>query len=172
MPRGQAQDIPSASQGGRSYGNSSQSSSNNSNLRSDHGREATGTHSINPNNVMGGYKATISNPNVSDAAKAHAEQVLNNGAQNLQPSRTTSRTSDTIRTDHGPEATGTHSVNQNNVMGGYKATISNPNVSDQAKAHAEQVLNNNGAQNMQNSRTTHQSSQSSRMDHGKFYKLL
>jgi len=115
---------------------------------------------------MGGYKATISNPNVSDQAKAHAEQVLNNnGAQNMQNSRTTHQSSQSSRMDHGREATGTHSVNQNNVMGGYKATISNPNVSDQAKAHAEQVLNNNGAQNMQNSRTIRHPSDATRMDH-------
>lgn len=37
-----------------------------------------------------------------------------------------------------PESTETHNIN--NVIGGYKATINNPNVSDEAKEHAKEML--------------------------------
>ena len=36
------------------------------------------------------------------------------------------------------------SKNENNVAGGYKATLKNPNVSDEAKENAEQKLKDMG----------------------------
>ncbi|KAI9730062.1 MAG: hypothetical protein M1834_006054 [Cirrosporium novae-zelandiae] len=71
----------------------------------------------NPGNVIGGYKASIHNPNTSKEAKDHSRQVLD-------------------------EEFGIHVDNKNpvNVAGGLKAAISNPNVSNEAKESAEQRL--------------------------------
>ncbi|WVW84546.1 hypothetical protein I302_106580 [Kwoniella bestiolae CBS 10118] len=67
--------------------------------------------------VLGGYKATINNPNTSEQAKEHAREILKEG------------------TEH-----------EHHVLGGYKATLHNPNTSDDAKEHAKEVLKEHHAQ--------------------------
>jgi len=161
-------------------------------------------HNANINNVVGGYKATINNPNVSNQAKANAENVLNNlenshpgitedsvatksrkGQSSSAASTSTAYASNSNNTtqdvrsmanqiydqsskgdrigeapvsqrrmemahnetvEHDP-STGSlehsesfHNKNINNVIGGYKATINNPNVGQHAKARAEHLL--------------------------------
>ncbi|WVQ72879.1 hypothetical protein IAR50_002440 [Cryptococcus sp. DSM 104548] len=81
--------------------------------------------------IAGGYKATLSNPNTSDEAKQNASNVLSDIDQ---------KGSDAIadheneRYDHEAD----HHTNQ--VRGGYKATLKNPNVSEEAKDHAREIL--------------------------------
>ncbi|ODQ56120.1 conidiation-specific protein 6 [Saitoella complicata NRRL Y-17804] len=84
----------------------------------------------NPGNVAGGYKATLNNPNVSDEAKQHAQEMLDSGDFESAPS--SSKHDDSMK-------------NTGNVIGGYKATLNNPNVSDEAKEHAQEKLDELGA---------------------------
>jgi len=91
------------------------------------------TEGKNTGNVIGGYKATLKNPNVSDEAKENAEKQLEKlGAEEDKSSK---KSSDSKSVD-------TEGKNPNNVMGGYKATLKNPNVSEEAKDHAKEVLEN------------------------------
>ncbi|BFZ60088.1 hypothetical protein YB2330_001110 [Saitoella coloradoensis] len=79
-------------------------------------------------NVAGGYKATLSNPNTSDEAKQHAQEVLDNGLQ------------DQVDDQKLADEEGTGAKNTGNVIGGYKATLKNPNVSEEAKEHAKEKI--------------------------------
>ncbi|KAI9709049.1 MAG: hypothetical protein M1820_003495 [Bogoriella megaspora] len=78
----------------------------------------------NTGNVVGGHKATLNNPNVSEEAKQHSREVLDN------------------EFDGGKAVGGKNDEdkNQNNVAGGLKATLKNPNVSDEAKESAKERL--------------------------------
>ncbi|KAK7461433.1 hypothetical protein VKT23_008611 [Stygiomarasmius scandens] len=78
----------------------------------------------NPNNVMGGLKATINNPKVSDEAKDSARERLN----------------DMVNSGAGTTTETTPDLNDNHVIGGYKATLNNDRVSEEAKAHAREIL--------------------------------
>ncbi|THU92897.1 hypothetical protein K435DRAFT_905106, partial [Dendrothele bispora CBS 962.96] len=77
----------------------------------------------NPNNVMGGLKATINNPKVSDGAKESVRKRLNEMAE-----------SGFGRKEATPD------LNDSRVVGGYKATLHNDRVSDEAKAHARKII--------------------------------
>ncbi|KAJ8590392.1 hypothetical protein M405DRAFT_164377 [Rhizopogon salebrosus TDB-379] len=79
-------------------------------------------------NVLRGYKAATSNPNVSDEAKQHAREVLE--AAGIHQRLDT----------HSDEE------HQNRVLAGYKAAIHNPNVSVAAKVHARQYLTDSGVE--------------------------
>ncbi|PGH14385.1 hypothetical protein AJ80_05975 [Polytolypa hystricis UAMH7299] len=74
-------------------------------------------------NQARGYKAAISNPNVSDEAKQHAQKVLDTEFSGGNVSVT----------DEGGKDPG-------NVARGLKASITNPNVSDNAKEEAKERL--------------------------------
>ncbi|PRP86524.1 hypothetical protein PROFUN_05306 [Planoprotostelium fungivorum] len=78
-------------------------------------------------NVIGGYKATLSNANASDEAKENAQQKI----EELQPQYEEEQQT--------REETG---KNPGNVAGGLKATLKNPNVSEEAKEHARERLEN------------------------------
>ncbi|CED85080.1 Conidiation-specific protein 6 [Phaffia rhodozyma] len=73
--------------------------------------------------VLGGYKATLSNPNTSDEAKEHAQQVLDGSAEPTSHS-----------TGSSEEA------NQGNVLGGHKANLANPNTSEESKENSRKIL--------------------------------
>ncbi|KAH9851477.1 hypothetical protein C2E23DRAFT_886632 [Lenzites betulinus] len=79
------------------------------------------------NRVLGGYKATLHNPNVSDEAKRHAREIL--AADGYQYER--------------PEGVA-EDEHQKRVNAGYKAAMNNPNVSMAAKLHAEEYLLDHG----------------------------
>ncbi|KAG6849175.1 hypothetical protein H0H93_010740 [Arthromyces matolae] len=89
--------------------------------------------------IAGGYKAAAKNPKVSEEGKAHARQQLNEMVE---------ADANQTKRDFGLDddvPTGESSNNQclganTNVAGGYKATIKNPNVSSEAKAHAHERL--------------------------------
>ncbi|KAF8474816.1 Conidiation protein 6-domain-containing protein [Kalaharituber pfeilii] len=74
-------------------------------------------------NVIGGHKATISNPRTSEEAKAHSRQVLDE----LHGGGETAHSAPQEK-DHG------------NVKRGLKATISNQSVSDEARERAKERL--------------------------------
>ncbi|KAF2395947.1 hypothetical protein EJ06DRAFT_585508 [Trichodelitschia bisporula] len=94
----------------------------------------------NPGNVIGGYKATISNPTVSNQAKEHAKEVLEE-EYNIPVAEGTRRPSQTAITNEAVEG-----KNPGNVVGGYKATIHNPRVSESAKEHARETLDAMGVE--------------------------
>ncbi|KZV87258.1 hypothetical protein EXIGLDRAFT_559411, partial [Exidia glandulosa HHB12029] len=81
-------------------------------------------------NTVGGYKAAISNPRVGDEARTHAKNVL--------------KEMDEMEGDlSGEYPLGTSEKagkNEGNVVGGYKATLSNPNTGDDAKERARKEL--------------------------------
>ncbi|TFK67638.1 hypothetical protein BDN72DRAFT_960877 [Pluteus cervinus] len=87
----------------------------------------------NPSNVAGGLKAAIHNPNVSEEAKESAKARLEEMGTGVES------------TTSGSDAGDAGLKNEGNVIGGYKATLKNPNVSDEAKQHAEQVLRDKDA---------------------------
>ncbi|KAF7845707.1 hypothetical protein BT93_L1060 [Corymbia citriodora subsp. variegata] len=81
----------------------------------------------NPNQVAGGHKANLNNPNTSDEAKQHSKEVLESG--NVDTSSSSSSSSGS-----------TEGKNPNNVAGGLKATLNNPNTSQEAKDSAKERL--------------------------------
>ncbi|KAF8507461.1 hypothetical protein BU17DRAFT_100481 [Hysterangium stoloniferum] len=81
---------------------------------------------IHHTRVAAGYKATLSNPRTSEAAKQHARNEL----KELERYNT-----DTLKDEHN-----------NRVLGGFKATLSNPNTSGAAKAHAVEILQSAGVE--------------------------
>ncbi|KAI0259385.1 Conidiation protein 6-domain-containing protein [Gloeopeniophorella convolvens] len=87
------------------------------------------------NRVAGGHKAAAHNPNVSSEAKERsrqaAEEIQTTGVDNSSAESASSLNPD------GKE--------ENRVLGGYKATLKNPNVSDEAKQKAQRVLEENDA---------------------------
>ncbi|KAG2007172.1 hypothetical protein CC2G_014889 [Coprinopsis cinerea AmutBmut pab1-1] len=84
--------------------------------------------SKNAGNVAGGLKASINNPNVSEQAKDNARQRLEGEyIMNEDLGDITDRESSSDK-------------NEGNVIGGYKATLKNPRVSEEAKKKAEDVL--------------------------------
>jgi len=76
-------------------------------------------------NKARGYKAAISNPNVSDEAKQHAQEVLDKELRGGNIN---------LGSDSG--------VDPGNQARGYKAAMSNPNVSEEGKKAAEEKLKN------------------------------
>ncbi|OWZ58566.1 conidiation-specific protein 6 [Cryptococcus neoformans c45] len=79
--------------------------------------------------VIGGYKATLNNPRVSDEAKENASNVIDD-YQNRGNEAVDEVSKEESNNDH-------HS---NRVAGGYKAALKNPNVSGEAKQHAKEAL--------------------------------
>ncbi|TFL06883.1 Conidiation protein 6-domain-containing protein [Pterulicium gracile] len=85
--------------------------------------------SKNPGNVAGGLKATLNNPRVSDEAKNDAKERLDAMKSGAPVDEVQTQTSATDA-----------DKNPGNQIGGYKATLSNPNVSKEAKQHAKEML--------------------------------
>ncbi|KAH9029885.1 hypothetical protein EDB84DRAFT_221650 [Lactarius hengduanensis] len=87
------------------------------------------------NRVVGGHKAAMHNPNVSAEAKEHSRQVVEeiqgSGAVQDDYSIKTSRT--------------TGDKEESRVIGGYKAALKNPNVGEEAKERAQQILEDKDA---------------------------
>ncbi|KAG8698293.1 hypothetical protein FRC08_006017 [Ceratobasidium sp. 394] len=96
--------------------------------------------------VFAGYKAAISNPRVSPEAKANAARIL---AEAGQP----------VAGMTGTKGTTTGEEHDNRVLGGYKATLTNPTVSTEAKINAEHVLADAGVpvtQTVESTREEHE----------------
>lgn len=81
-------------------------------------------------NVVRGLKAAVHNPNVSEEAKERDRQRLREMGESFDDS-----------TASGPRTRSQEAEeHEHRVLGGYKATLSNPNAGPDAKAHAEDVL--------------------------------
>ncbi|WVO13453.1 hypothetical protein L204_101069 [Cryptococcus depauperatus] len=83
--------------------------------------------------VVGGYKATLNNPRVSEEAKAHASEVIQEYEKHGEAA---------IADIDSKKPADSGDQHENHVNGGYKATLNNPNVSKEAKEHARKVLEN------------------------------
>ncbi|KAL0938584.1 conidiation protein [Colletotrichum truncatum] len=81
-----------------------------------------------PENVVRGHKATLNNPQVSNEAKEHSRQVLNDIGEPYDQSGGGQTTKNDGQKDPG------------NVARGLKASINNPGVSDEAKERAQEKL--------------------------------
>ncbi|KZT39056.1 hypothetical protein SISSUDRAFT_971630, partial [Sistotremastrum suecicum HHB10207 ss-3] len=78
----------------------------------------------NLGNVIGGYKATLNNPNVSEEAKQNSQRAI-----------------DELQDSYEAQSGANESTkNTGNVIGGHKANLKNPNTSEEAKEHSKQVL--------------------------------
>ncbi|EJD42487.1 hypothetical protein AURDEDRAFT_168553 [Auricularia subglabra TFB-10046 SS5] len=90
----------------------------------------------NPGNIAGGHKANLKNPNTSEESKEHSRQVL----QELEDG--------TFENPVNPKMPSTNEEapvkETNRVLGGYKATLKNDRVGEDAKEHAREVLNEHG----------------------------
>ncbi|KAI6038480.1 Conidiation protein 6-domain-containing protein [Pisolithus marmoratus] len=85
-------------------------------------------HTKDTTRVIAGLKAAIHNPHVSEEAKEHAMERLREMGQDV---------------DVGPQETvekSSYQQDEGRVLAGYKATLSNPYTSEEAKKHAEEVL--------------------------------
>lgn len=93
--------------------------------------------------IAGGHKANINNPNTSQEAKEHSQQVLDNefnGGDGMLSRHAKIFCSTNITCDVVPHADDNKQKNPGNVIGGLKATTKNPNVSEEAKKSAEERL--------------------------------
>ncbi|KAF4577032.1 hypothetical protein EYR36_005019 [Pleurotus pulmonarius] len=119
----------------------------------------------NPVNVAGGLKAAIHNPNVSEEAKERAAERLHemgaDGESQSTPQNIYGYSDSESITQQDVayareilEAVGysidkpaesTHDEHQTRVLAGYKAALSNPYVSNEAKEHAQAYLDKHPA---------------------------
>ncbi|KAK4941225.1 hypothetical protein LTR66_014824 [Elasticomyces elasticus] len=79
-------------------------------------------------NAMRGYKATLSNPKVSNEAKQHAQSMLDNELSGDEPRKEIHSAQDR------------QSGDSTRVSAGYKAAQSNPNVTSEGKQRAGEKL--------------------------------
>ncbi|KAL0580299.1 hypothetical protein V5O48_001716 [Marasmius crinis-equi] len=84
-----------------------------------------GTGDAHTNHVLGGFKATLKNDNVSQEAKDHAREVLQEHGASEEPL---------------PQSQKNPNPNPERVKAGMKGTINNPNTSQEAKEKAERYL--------------------------------
>ncbi|KAF8062237.1 Conidiation protein 6-domain-containing protein [Lyophyllum atratum] len=102
----------------------------------------TSDYGKNPERVAAGLKATMKNPNVSEEAKISAKERLEDMSDEVPNARTPSRVSRSRSrrrsTSRGRRSASAESTNR--VLGGYKATLRNPNTSEEAKRHAREIL--------------------------------
>ncbi|KAI5898465.1 uncharacterized protein SCHCODRAFT_02489941 [Schizophyllum commune H4-8] len=85
----------------------------------------------NSNRVAGGLKATLHNPTIGEDTKQSAAQRLEEMGVDADSKAPSSQ----------PATSGQEHHNQR--MGGFKATLHNDNVSEEAKSHARDVLQEN-----------------------------
>ncbi|KAJ3896599.1 hypothetical protein GG344DRAFT_71895 [Lentinula edodes] len=83
----------------------------------------------NPERVAAGLRGTLHNDNASDEAKDRATERLREMGDDFEN-----------KTSRGSAGTG--DAHQNQVLGGYKATLHNDKAGEAAKAHAREVLDN------------------------------
>lgn len=87
-----------------------------------------------PSRVAAGLKASLHNPHVSDEAKRHAQERL----ESMGSVQHGKAQHETLGTHH--VGASHHQVEDNRVLGGYKATLHNESTSPAAKAHAREIL--------------------------------
>ncbi|KAJ3479163.1 hypothetical protein NLI96_g9254 [Meripilus lineatus] len=84
-----------------------------------------------PTRQIGGHKAAINNPRISDEAKEHSRQAI----EELERQPQTQEVREGYEEDK----------DETRVNAGYKATLKNPNVSQEAKDRAQEILEERGA---------------------------
>ncbi|KAG6907801.1 hypothetical protein DXG01_007340 [Tephrocybe rancida] len=102
------------------------------------------SQSKDSNRVAGGLKATIKNPRVSDEAKSSAQDRLHDMESSEAPSSRSKKGTSEIVDDDDEFSSNASSELSQQQLGGYKATLKNPNVSEGAKHHAEEILEEHG----------------------------
>ncbi|KAJ8519920.1 hypothetical protein ONZ45_g3153 [Pleurotus djamor] len=90
----------------------------------------------NPNNVIGGYKAAINNPN-------NSEDIRDEARHNLERAQETYAENGVETGQTGSDSS--QGKNMGNFVGGHKANLKNPNTSEESKQHSEQVLKEHDA---------------------------
>lgn len=90
------------------------------------------TDNKNPERVAAGLKAAMHNPNVSEEAKEHAAERLEQMGSASESRRT------------GGSGSYSSGQDSNRVLGGYKATLTNEHTSPEAKKHAREILEAHG----------------------------
>jgi len=101
----------------------------------------------NPERVAAGLKATLHNPTVSAEAKSRAQARLKEMGVDANLIKT-HKAKESKPADETPSHDLRHEENrggyempeEHRILGGYKATLKNPNVSQEAKEHAKEVL--------------------------------
>ncbi|KAI5798438.1 hypothetical protein FPQ18DRAFT_254116, partial [Pyronema domesticum] len=90
---------------------------------------------------LGGYKSALKNPNVSQSAKQHLQEVLD---EQFDGGDTEHFSNAPSRGGYGRDDSYSdfHGKRHSNVLGGLKATLKNPNVSEEAKQRAKERLEN------------------------------
>ncbi|KAG6902727.1 hypothetical protein C0995_012391 [Termitomyces sp. Mi166 len=92
----------------------------------------------NETRIAGGLKATINNPKVSQEAKSNAHERLREMGTSADASADQIKRDIGADTNDAPEDPDSSLTQQQ--LGGYKATLKNPKVSEGAKQHAQEVL--------------------------------
>jgi len=100
-------------------------------------KNVPGYEVLEEHRILGGYKATLKNPNVSQEAKEHAKEVLKEHEVKESEPTEEAQPHD-LR--HEENVSGYKMPEEHRILGGYKATLKNPNVSQEAKEHAKEVL--------------------------------
>ncbi|KAF7194048.1 Conidiation-specific protein 6 [Pseudocercospora fuligena] len=86
-------------------------------------------------NIAAGHKANLSNPNTSEESKENSRKELEKlGGE------------DAFYDKKGEDAPAAGMGGQGNVLGGHKATLSNPNTSEEAKENSRKILEQHGEQ--------------------------
>ncbi|EAU84006.1 hypothetical protein CC1G_11444 [Coprinopsis cinerea okayama7 len=109
-----------------------------------------------PGNVARGLKAAINNPRVSEQAKEHDRERLRDMGESVPGEENTSTVPKGQRSsgsggkdlededvEYEEEEESSGGADRTRVMAGYKATLKNPNVSQRAKDHAAEILEQN-----------------------------
>ncbi|GLB39819.1 putative conidiation protein 6 [Lyophyllum shimeji] len=109
----------------------------------------------NPERVMAGLKATIRNPNVSEEAKESAVERLREMGGEIPPMSESQIGRTGRRRSRSRSEARSPSVETNRVLGGYKATLHNPNTSEEAKRHAREILSAAGYDSYSTDETEH-----------------
>ncbi|KAG6829917.1 hypothetical protein H0H92_002940 [Tricholoma furcatifolium] len=107
---------------------------------------APAEHTKNPERVAAGLRASLRNKNVSDEAKAHINERL----QEMESHGSKHKTTD--QSASGSTGTSSH---DSHVLGGYKATLHNKNASEDAKKHAREILTASGYTEFEKDETAH-----------------
>ncbi|KAK2460758.1 hypothetical protein APHAL10511_007228 [Amanita phalloides] len=105
---------------------------------------STGEQGKDPARVAAGLKAAVHNPRVSEEAKENASERLHQmhveTAEDTSKTRRKTSKSPSRRERSKSREELIEGKSESRVMGGYKATLKNPRVSEEAKEHAEEVL--------------------------------
>ncbi|KAH9846205.1 Conidiation protein 6-domain-containing protein [Lenzites betulinus] len=91
---------------------------------------------MSTNQKIGGHKAAINNPRVSEEAKEHSREAIEELGGEVGEESTGTRETGRHTSNEGKDE-----VRQN---AGYKSVLKNPNVGEEAKQHARDVLEDRG----------------------------